>query len=72
MKQVSHSIFSYCSPMHKQLLCVARGILRGSKILILDGSARDVDVLDAVRTNFASSTVITMSRKVHGLMESDR
>ena len=58
--------------MQKQLLCVARGILQNSKIVILDGSARDVDVLDAVKSNFNMSTVITMSRNIHAILDSDR
>ncbi len=63
---------SVASMMHRQLMCVARGILRDSKIVILDDSARDVDVLDVVKTNFTGNTVIYMSRNIHGLLDCDR
>ena len=62
----------------RQLLTVARALLRHSKVTLIDEASSSVDVeadaalQRAIRTQFADSTVLTIAHRVHTILDSDR
>ncbi|ELP85761.1 multidrug resistance-associated protein, putative [Entamoeba invadens IP1] len=62
----------------RQMICMARALLKNAKILIMDEATASIDIQtdimiqEMVRTNFTECTVLTIAHRLHSIMDATK